>query len=671
MTRTQRKHRIKGGNQENLSKIRSIKDETNADVTAKIIENIMNTKLTIPDRRIGDKQLTFETTDNNTYTINFIKVDDNEGQFNFGVGNVIGHPDWFARIHMVSSDDNTVIQAGRLLHDLSPFYFVKYHGIYKIEKPEIGKPKPIFINPFAEKEPVENYSLELMDKIDFTLFKYVIHYIKNKLKPNEILDETQVNEMLNELCPMVYSLWFQKIILEEMKYAKYNERYIDFKADNIGLVFKPDESKLTCVYFNNGLDVALPIKFTLLGQPTTVRMVLFDQQIQTNEKYILYGEHAYIFIAMREIWSPHNPNKKNEINKNLMFANIINTNTRDETDKEIRRKYVTGSMCLNENAYEYLIQNLFETEKYKPFYELCVNIDIVNNLLLKEDIKQLKNIMEAWGIKLLYTNIITLDELKDETNTKYFTKSFYDNIKDDNIIENIKLYISSGLYKINLEKKKAFDINVYQIIDTKIINLLSISTNTKIKTFYEKYRYQYRVLPDKFNNIIQILYNEDKTNQEIFKLVAYLKDDDFESFKALIGTIQQGINEYFSKLNIQNANWNESISYKWFIPEFIRFYNDQWIKIYSTWRSLVREHFILGAPRGTKIHLLEARNEQFRFASVFKDLLDLANVKFPFDKDKDKDTRLDVPFTSVYIPKPSEEASLSFIEFIDILSNAK
>ena len=623
--RTQRKSKIKGGNRITPGKIstisKTVKDnegnDIEEDITKEFVDKITNTEESIYNRRMNGETLRFKINDNQYYTIQFNPKVENEGQFNLGVGTVLEEPEWFARIQNVSSNDERVILTGTLLHDLSPVYFVKYRGIYKITTISV-----------AEKKPIENYSLELMDKVDFTLFKYVVHYIKTVLQqqPKDLSEnnpkEEQLNQMLDELCPMMYSLWFQKIILEEMKYAKYNERYIDFKADNIGLVFKPDESNLMCVYFD-GLDVALPIKFKLLGQPTTVRMVLFDQQIQTNGIYTPV-EHAYIYMCMKSLWSLYG---RTDIDKRLKL-NSFRTDSKNKSDKDLFTKYFISSICLNEKAYNYLIQNLFVSEKYKPFYEICVNIDIVNDLFLKDNITQLNTTMKAWGIKLLYTDVITLEELKDENNNnKGFTKSFYENIHSNDIEDLIKFYINSG-------------------IDT-----LQYHTNLALQSIQIKG--------------VQF-YNYNDKIQEIFKLVAYLKDEDFNKFIVIIDEIKKEITDYYNKVYK-----DRNIYYKWLIPEYIRIYNDQWINIYSTWRSLVREHFILGAPRGTKIHLLEARNEQFRFAPVFKDLLDLANVQFPFGKDKDKDTRLEVPFTSVIIPQPSEEASLSLDEFIDILSNAK
>ena len=187
----------------------------------------------------------------------------------------------------------------------------------------------------------------------------------------------------------------------------------------------------------------------------------------------------------------------------------------------------------------------------------------------------------------------------------------------------------------------------------------------------------YSQLKNAFNSLYNIkalddkayykkFYNKDSITLEVFKLVAYLSDDDFNKFIRLIKEIEDTIRQYYTNYTINGVS-DMNKYYKWLVPEYIRIYNAQWIYVYSSWRTMVREHFILGKPNNTNIHLLEARDERYRFAPVFKDIIKAANIRYPFGTESAMDKRLTVPFHTISIPMPSEEPSMTLKEFLTIL----
>lgn len=548
------------------------------------------------DQRVSGRTLRFETDDNKGLTIQFYETIENEGQFNKGVGTVEEHPEWFARIHKVESNDKEQIESGLLLYTMCPYYFIQYHGIYHI---------------------IGNFYLQLMDKVDFTLFKYIIYYLEKS--PNRM----DLPAIVNELCPMIYSLIFQSIILKEMKYRRFQERYIDFKADNIGIIpVVNDPSQPTTVMFE-GLGIRLPLQFNLLGQPTTIYMKLIDQQIIANPNMIYHNTfNAFIYDLVKTyIWAPYGRN----IYSKQFNIREFRTDTKKIDAVESYRSLINAAECSHEKAYEAIVETLLldeGRERYKDIYRVVMNLLAESLMFSFPDKEKLETALpeglSLYNASLIYNNY--------NENIDIFSEEFYKKIitnKDTEADEDLRNYI------------RLFNVSTLKIHYHNVLKNIDIGESF-IRDFHTNYNDSLRL---KLQHCV------------------YMNDNDFDVFISMLRDSVKIIEAFFKSDN-SLALKKRNVTYEWIIPEFSRIYTEQWISIYSTWRRLVREFFILGEPKGDgKINLLEAKNEAWQFDAVFKDLVRVAGFSYNTGEERTMGVKM-VPF----VP-PEKEVSITLEEF--------
>lgn len=562
MKRIHRKQ--KGGESGKGKVIKIISPEDGQDKTREVLELLRK------NTRITDKILRFETDDSsNAFTIVFNKAEENEGQFNMGVGFVQEHPNWFARIHTVESNDIREIESGIYLYELCPNYFIQYHGIYHI---------------------TGLFYLQFMDKIDYTLFKYIMYYLEQSPY------RTDLPKIVNELCPMIYSLMFQKIVLQEMKYRRFQERYIDFKADNIGIRALPSDASHPTVVEFKGIGVKLPLQFELLGTPTVIRMILFDQQIVLNRHHT--DDHAFIYdLIKHHLWAPYGRYASSK----QFDLQGFRTDTKKETERNSYRGLIQAAECSHEKAYESIAETLLldeGKERYKDIYRVVMNL-LADSLMFPLPDKERVNTALPEGLSLYNASLIY-------ENVSVFSNEFYKRIPN----EDLRNYI------------RGFNVSTLITICGRVLKDTTIAMEPMVRRFYTDY--------------------DDGLRLKLQHCV-YLNDTDFNAFISILRDSVKTIETFF-KSDKSQALKKQNDTYEWIVPEFARIYTEQWISIYSTWRRLVRDAFILGEPKGDgKINLLEAKNEAWRFDAVFRDLVRVAG--FSYNVGEERTMRVEmVPF---------------------------
>jgi hypothetical protein len=484
--------------------------------------------------RLSDITRKFTTSDGKTYTVTFKPALENEGQFNLGVGSVTEDPKLFARIQEVDAmemNDNT-IYAGFLLHRMAPDWFVDYKGVYRIGAP--GSP----------------LHLEIMEKVDTTLFYYIVEFVKNYLINKipemtlESLTEDDIKKMLAELCPFIYRLYFQKMVIEEIKYKTFGERYIDFKADNIGLMLGAD------------------------GKPT--QMKLFDQRL--GKTSFLPKSHAIIYE-----WTT-NAMKTVTSNNETQFSLIsFRSDVKQENAKKLYRSLLQAN-CENEQSIHQVIRSLLlGDDRLKTIYNVCIHLKLWDNMLVFPEAQYKENV-----------------DIKEINGEMYYM---------DTLVDSTELMKRQQALKGENESKNIFNL---QSIETRAGYLLQNQNSLML--------------------LKMLITSLNVNRKQKLKLCVYLTDSDFEAFVAsLNGEYSRWINPEDYNYYKKNRSYYEG--YDWFVEEFVRLSVEQIVGLMRIWRTLVRTHFILGPIEDTKIWLMEAKEETFRFPALFKALCLRANVQ--------------------------------------------